>query len=325
MPKKANKMPVVDSTYVPPRAFRNPHLQTILPALFRSVPLLPFKRERLELTDGDFLDLDWMKTGGRKLAILTHGLEGSTRSKYISALGRHLLARGVNVLAWNFRGCSGEPNRIPAWYHSGKSEDLRSVIQHVESSENYDDIFLVGFSVGGNVTLKYLGEGSVSSRIAKAVTISVPIDLGSAAEVLAWPKNKVYLKWFLSHLKNKVTAKHPLFPSELVVEGLNTIKNFREFDARFTAPLNGFLSADEYWTKASCKPYLRNIKVPTLLLTARDDPFLSSQCYPEKEAEESDYLTLEITQFGGHLGFLPKKRGGAYHYESRTLEFLDIK
>lgn len=318
-------MPLLNSTFVPPFWLRNGHAQTILPVLLpRRVPLR-FRRERLELPDGDFVDLDWADAGkSNHLAIITHGLEGGTDAKYIRGMAAALNAVGWGALAWSFRGCSGEPNRLARFYHSGDTGDLGAVIAH--AAAGYASIALVGFSLGGNVILKYLGEGKVHASVVGGAAICAPVDLASSARKLdSLPKNRVYLQRFLASLVNKVEAKAARYPQEFDLRGIRAIRSFQEFDDRYTAPLHGFRDAADYWSQASSKPYLTSIKAPALLVNSRNDPFLAPECYPWIEAKENPNFFLETPESGGHVGFLDLKNGLQPWSERRVVGFFREK
>ena len=314
-------MPLVASPFSPPLLLRGGHVQTILGAYRRRRTQATFVRERWELEDGDFLDVDWARRGHARLAILSHGLEGSSAQGYIRGLAAALGAAGWDVLAWNLRGCSGEPNRLPRFYHSGETGDLRTVI--ARAAQDYEHIALAGFSLGGNITLKYLGEAPPHPHIVCAAAISVPIDLASCARRLdrAWD-NRLYLRRFLASMRAKIAAKARQFPDRFEVRGLDSVTTFEEFDGRFTAPLHGFRDADDYWTCCSARPFLPALTVPTLFLNARNDPFLTDRCFPAPEAEESAHLFLEAPASGGHVGFLDFHNGGSPWWERRVVEFL---
>lgn len=314
-------MPLLDSTYRAPRGFGNGHIQTIFPALFRRVPVITRRRERVTTPDGDFLDLDWHTEAARtRLAVLSHGLEGDATNTYIQGMAHALVRAGWDVLAWNFRGCSGEPNRLLRSYHSGATEDLAAVIGRV--TERYTRLALVGFSLGGNLTLKYLGEPSPDPRVAGAVAFSVPCDLASSAYQLESFFNRVYMRRFLRSLRGKVREKMVRFPGRLDDAGLDAMRTFREFDGAYTAPMNGFASAEDYWTRASSKPALGRITVPTLLVNALDDPFLPQACFPVEEARASGSFHLETPAQGGHVGFVSFNAENEYWSERRAVEFL---
>jgi len=316
-------MPVVASEFRPPLLLRNGHVQTILPALLRRRFSRRFVRERLELDDGDFLDLDWARAGHNRLAIISHGLEGATEAGYIRGAAAALNTAGWDALAWNFRSCSGELNRLLRFYHSGETGDLQAVICH--AAESYRQVTLVGFSLGGNVTLKYLGEAPPHRAVIAAAAVSAPVDLASSARALDQRRgNRIYLRHFLRSLIAKVEAKAVRFPDQLSAAGVRAIRSFQEFDDRYTAPLHGFRDAEEYWQQASARPYLRAVRVPALLLNARNDPFLTDASFPHEEASASEHLYLEAPASGGHCGFIDFARGLQPWWERRVVEFLGI-
>jgi len=314
-------MPLIaSSTYGAPWGLGNGHLQTILPVLFRRVPQITCERERIETPDGDFLDLDWNRDQrSDSLVIITHGLEGNSTNASVQGMAGAFQRAGWDTLAWNLRGCSGEPSRLLRTYHSGAWEDLQCVIDH--AAGGYRNIALVGFSIGGNLTLKYLGDhgSAIHPSIKGAVAFSVPCDLASSAKVLESRINSIYMNHFLKDLRRKIHEKAATFPGGISTEGLDHIRTFREFDGTYTAPLNGFLSAEDYWSKASSKPSLAGITVPTLLVNALNDPFLAPECFPREEAEVNPLLYLELPKSGGHLGFITFAK--EYWSETRAVEF----
>jgi uncharacterized protein len=314
-------MPILVSRFRAPRFLCNGHIQTILPVLLPRRLDNAFRRERLELKDGDFLDLDWTLTGGSKLAILSHGLEGCSKSSYNLGMATKLNSAGWDVLAWNLRGCGGETNRLPRFYHSGETRDLATVIHF--AATRYSRIALIGFSLGGNLTLKYLGEASPHPAVMTAVAISVPVDLASTARALDlhWSK-RIYRKRLIKSLIAKVEIKALKFPEQFDTTRSRMIRTFQEFDDRFTAPIHGFRNAADYWNKSSAKQYLHRIRVPTLVLNACDDPFLTSDSFPFAEAERSPWLSFEAPESGGHLGFIDLARGVEPWFERRVAEFL---
>lgn len=318
-------MPVIHhSSYRPPFFLRNGHLQTIYPNFFRHQEGVTYERKRLETPDGDFLDLDRSAVGAQRAAILAHGLEGNSTRTYLLGMVIALNGQGWDAVACNFRGCSGEPNRKLRFYHSGDTSDLRTVITHVLQNGGYKQLALIGFSLGGNVILRYLGEQGADARrkIAAAVTFSVPCDLAGSARRMARLENAVYMKRFLKLLHEKIREKMEAFPGEIDDHGYQRMRTFEDFDERYTAPLHGFRSAHDYWTRASSKPLLPRIAIPTLLVNALDDPFLSPSCYPYEEAGNNPYLFLETPATGGHVGFVTINRDGEYWSETRALEFL---
>jgi len=318
-------MPIVHSTFRAPLLFRNGHVQTIVPALFWKVDPSIYTRERIETPDDDFLDLDRIYTGSDKLVILCHGLEGSSTSKYVVGMAKHLSENGFDALVLNFRSCSGEMNRQLRFYHSGETGDLGFVIKNSLGEHKYKEIYLLGFSLGGNVVLKYVGEqGSVIPKeIKKAIAISAPVHLESSAYYMNRCAAKVYLNRFLKSLENKILIKHKMMPDKISIDGLDKIKTFHDFDNQYTGPIHGFKDAHDYYTKSSSVFYLENVSIPTLLINAKNDPFLPKECFPIDIAEKSKYLYLEIPDSGGHVGFYEGQVNGIYWTEERALNFLN--
>jgi predicted alpha/beta-fold hydrolase len=297
-------MLISNSTYPnPPFYLFNSHLETIVPSLLRKIDGT-YERERLELTDGDFLDLDWMRGHQDKLVIISHGLEGNSQRHYSKGVAHYFYQRGWDALAWNCRGCSGEMNRLPRFYHHGATEDIAAVIDHA-IQKKYTQIALVGFSMGGSMSLKYIGErkDKLPPEIKSTVVFSVPCDLGSSARELDKPNKKFYLNRFLKKLEKKIKTKSQKFPDLISIKGFEKIKTFRDFDNRYTAPLHGFSDADDFYAKASSGPYLSFIQIPALIVNALNDPFLPDACYPRDVAKTHPYVHLEIPERGGHVGF----------------------
>ncbi len=315
-------MPLIKKTeYENPRWLFNGHLQTIYPGLFRSLITLPFERERITTPDGDFLDLDWLRGNSRKLVIVSHGLEGNSRRPYMLGMGRQFFTKGFDVITWNFRGCGEELNLKPIFYHSGATYDLETVIEH--ASVGYDEVYLVGFSLGGNLTLKYLGEERErSSKIKKAVGISVPLHLESSCIKISSGRNIVYANRFLKTLKEKVVKKAMVFPDAIPTGTLRKIKTLKDFDDHFTAPIHGFRDAHDYYEQNSAIYFLERIAIPVLILNAQNDPFLSEKCFPVRLARELDQIWMEFPRYGGHVGFSPRIRAEMYLSEKRAFEFI---
>ncbi len=304
----------------------NPHFQTIYPSLLRRVTMPAPKRERVTTPDGDFLDLDWYRptnSDGSRLLILSHGLEGHSRRPYVLGLARAALDQGWHVLAWNFRSCSGESNHKITTYHSGQTRDLAHVVHH-GLAKAYARIALAGFSIGGNKTLLYLGRDrdALPPQVEAAVVFSVPVHLQTSSERLAEPRNRLYMRNFLRSFHTKLIEKQKRFPDQIDLEDYASIRNFYDFDSRYTAPMHGFASAQEYWSESSSKYWLHRIDRPVLMLTARDDPFLGDECFPLQEVAQNPCLTLELSQQGGHVGFI--RLGRRYYWsEQRAMEFLE--
>ena len=319
-------MPLLPApAYHPSLPFRRGHFQTIYPALFRRVEGVGYERERIETPDDDFLDLDWVKTGAQRVAILSHGLEGHTQRGYMRGMARALARHGWDVLAWNYRGCSGEANRRLYAYHSGATGDLDLVAQYALGQRAYARAALVGFSLGGNLTLKYLGErgAGLDSRIRAAVAFSVPCDLAAGADHIDRPGNWIYRTRFLHDLRKKTRRKQALFPGALDFDGLARVATLRAFDDAYTAPINGFADADDYYAQSSSLRYIPGIRIPALLISAADDPFLPEACYPVEAARGHPHFHLEVPRYGGHIGFVAFDEAGLYWSEQRAVGFLE--
>jgi hypothetical protein len=315
-------MPMINSDYNASLLFRNGHVHSIYPALFRKVKDIVYQRKRIETPDRDFLDLDWSVVGGDRLVIVSHGLEGDSNRAYVKGMVRAMNQEGIDALAWNFRGCGGEPNRRLRLYHNGAIDDLHTVVTHVASS--YKSIFLIGFSMGGNMTLLYLGKEAeaVPESVKGSITFSVPCDLTDASMALERKENTLYMKRFLRLLHNKIKAKQVQFPQDINDHNYHQLKTFKDFDGRYTAPVHGFHSAEDYWIKCSCRPWLKGIRVPSLIVNSLDDPFLEGGCYPVEECRSNPNTMLEITRDGGHVGFVARNRRGRYWSEERAVKFI---
>ncbi len=307
--------------YLPPKFYFNAHLETIFPAITRRVKLMPYTRERIATPDGDFLDLDWLKNKGEELVIISHGLEGNSQKPYVRGMARAFYNRGYNVLAWNYRGCSGEINHQLRFYHSGATDDLQVVLDHAQAL-GYTKINLVGFSLGGNITLKYLGEMKEIAAINKAVAISVPLNLHSSCLKISEPDNFIYSRRFLRNLKEKVRLKAKQLPNKLDTRPLKNIKTLMAFDDAYTAPIHGFKDAVDYYTKCSSLYFLQYIKVETLIINALNDPFLAADCYPIEKLHHHKFVRLETPTFGGHVGFTAFNKEKMYWSEKRALGFV---
>lgn len=287
----------------------------------RKVLAVSYTRQRVELPDSDFLDLDWSRVGARRVVVICHGLEGDSYRPYMQGMVRAFNAAGWDAAAVNSRSCSGEPNRLPRSYHSGATEDLRAALAAVQEGQ-YTEIVLVGFSLGGNLVLKYLGEdpAAVLPEICACVTVSVPVDLAETSLVLVQPSNRIYHDRFLRKLRKKIRTKAALMPDQLDASPLKYVRTLIDFDDQFTGPLHGFTDAADYYARNSAQNWLTDIQVPSLLLTATNDPIIGPHCYPREAARASDSFYLEETAWGGHVGFrLP---GPRYYSELRALEFV---
>lgn len=317
-------MPVVDQTSYKqsPLLLLNGHLETIYPALLRKVTGVYYQRERIYTPDDDFLDLDWSKTGAHDLVIISHGLEGDANRPYIRGMVRAVNSHGFDALAWNYRGCSGEMNRQRRFYHSGATDDLELVINHALSLNSYSKIYLIGFSLGGNITLKYLGEKAqtLPESITKAVVFSVPLNLHTSCLKISQPVNFIYARRFLKSLIGKIRTKAKI-RDDLSTTHISKIKTLIEFDNRYTAPLHGFGDAIDYYSQCSSIGFIEPISVPTLIVNAKNDPFLSGDCFPVEKLIDHPFVYFEMPHKGGHVGF--SAFGDPYYWsEKRAMEFL---
>ncbi|HEX5170684.1 MAG TPA: alpha/beta fold hydrolase [Cyclobacteriaceae bacterium] len=304
--------------YTPPLFLFNNHLETIYPSVFRSVEHLPRTSERIVTPDDDFLDLFWMKQSAEKVVIISHGLEGNAQRQYVRGMARAFWLNGFDVLTWNYRGCGTEMNRQLRFYHSGATDDLDVIVRHAATT-GYKEIFLVGFSLGGNITLKYLGEQKRNPIISRAVAFSIPMDLRRSCEKISEPSNFIYSRRFLKSLQEKVIRKSKLIPG-LDVTGIKEIKSLYAFDDRFTAPLHGFRNALHYYETCSSIHFIHHVSIPTLIVSARNDPFLSKECYPDLKGHP--FVRTEYPDRGGHVGFSQFSKNGLYWSEERAVKFL---
>lgn len=317
-------MPLVESSrYLAPRLLRDGHAMTVFPSLSRRVEGVQYVRRRVELADGDFLDADLSTVGATRAVVISHGLEGHSRRSYVLGMVRAFNRAGWDAAAWNFRGSSGDPNRLMAFTHSGASNDLAEVVNALLTWRAYREVAVVGFSLGGNLTLKYLGENPamLPPEVKCGVAFSVPCDLQGSAQAMAEGRNRIYMKRFLADLRIRMEAKSGQFPGRISMEGYGTIRTFQQFDDRYTAPIHGFKDAADYWARSASRGFLPGIRVPTLLVNALDDPFLSLGCFPRDEAAASPWFHLEAPDRGGHVGFVSFGGNGDYWSERRAVEF----
>jgi predicted alpha/beta-fold hydrolase len=301
-----------------------PHLQTLWPVLVRRQPRPSLRRERLELPDGDFLDLDWAQGNEGPIIVILHGLEGSSQSGYAQGLLHTVAARGWRGVVLHFRGCSGEPNRLAPSYNAGHTHDLAYVIACLCHREPLVPLACVGYSLGGNVLLKWLGEVGREAPVQAAVAVSVPFLLELATRRLGQGFSRLYQAYLLYHLRASYRGKRHLQAQLPVpIEDMARLKDFYRFDDQVTAPLHGYVDAHDYYTRASCRPYLKAIRVPTLILHALDDPFMLPEAVPTA-AELADSVILELSLHGGHVGFVtgPSPWRAVYWLERRIPLFL---
>lgn len=282
---------------------RDPHLQTLWPYLFRRRPRPRYRRERLELPDGDFLDLDWFGSAARDpLVVILHGLEGSSRSHYVRALSHSLAGLEIPSVVMHMRGCSGEPNRLARFYHAGDTRDLELVLEHCRRQRPGGRLYAVGFSLGGNILLKWLGQ-SADTLLDAAAAVSVPFRLDHGARRLERGLSRVYQAHLLRSMKRSVARKRRRMPHPVDPRALANCHTFEQIDTTLTAPLHGFRDARDYYARSSCRQFLGSIRTPTLVIHALDDPFLTPDAVPATD-ELAPGVTLELSRRGGHCGFV---------------------
>ncbi|RIA09947.1 hypothetical protein OE09_1793 [Flavobacteriaceae bacterium MAR_2010_72] len=318
-------MPVLQATYKAPYFFRNGFVSTVYSGLFRKVRGVKQQRERIVLSDGDFMDLDWSysKEKSDKVIILLHGLEGNGQRPYITGTAKLFNTNGIDAVAINFRGCSGELNRMYRSYHSGATEDLDEVIKHILNTKHYTDIYIKGISLGANMALKYVGErDDLPEQIKAIIAISVPCDLNGSAKELHKLKNVLFHENFKQYLVRRLKQKQLKHPNKLGIEQIKSIRTLNDFDEVYTSRAHGFNNALDYYYRSSSLQFIHNIKTPTLIINAINDSFLSPECYPVKGAKNNPNVFLEMPQHGGHVGFVTYN--GCYYNEKRALEFVQL-
>ena len=319
-------MPLIEpSSYYPPKYLRNGHIQTLFASTIRSYYLsVQYQRERIHTPDADFIDVDWSCVLSDKLVILSHGIDGHSERFYMRGMVHALNEAGYDVVALNARGFSGEVNKKPHYYHAGFTDDLNTFVDYVSQKKSYGSIGLVGFSMGGNIVLKYLGEKSedLNPIVKSSGVFSVPLDLTTSAPLFQKWSNRIYFKYIQRGLLKKLVAKESELSDILSIDDIKKADSWKDFDEHHTAPLFGFKGAEDYWDKASSLPYLEKIKNPTLIVNAEDDPILSHECYPYHIAENSTDLYLETPEHGGHVGFIDKADDGLYWSERRVINFF---
>lgn len=313
-----------ESEFKPAWWLPHAHMQTLWPTLCRrDVNDFPIKRERFELPDGDFIDLDWVDQETGPIILVLHGLEGSIRSSYAKGILRSFYQKGWRGVLMHFRGCSGEPNRLMRTYHSGETNDLAAVIESLQEREPGVQIAAIGFSLGGNVLLKWLGETGANNPLIAAVAICVPFELNKTAQRIQEGFSRIYQWHLLKCLCTRLVKKYQLQTAPFDISIFDKLQSIREFDDKITAPLHGFADADEYYRLSSSRPYLRHIQVPTLILQSKDDPFMTADIIPQTH-ELSSSIQLELTNSGGHVGFVSGQFPWSANYwlEQRIPAFL---
>lgn len=315
---------IINSTFKPAPWLRNPHLQTIFAGLVRPSPELHTRRERIELPDGDFIDADWVgdESPDAPVVIVFHGLMGSIESRYARGLLKQIAKRGWRGVMMHFRGATGV-NRLPRGYHSGETEDPRFFINLLRKREPHTTLAAVGYSLGGNVLLKYMGEEGNRTPLATAVAVSVPFDLTLCARSIDIGFSRIYQRRLVGDMRRTAEEKFRDMPPPFPLPELNRLRNFFDIDNALTAPLHGFRDVHDYYQQSACKQYLNGIGAPTLIIHAQDDPFMSPAVIPNAR-EISESVTLEISRHGGHVGFVAADRRGrpVYWLEQRIPDYL---
>lgn len=318
--------------FTPAFGMSNKHIQTLFASFFRNKPQPKTLQERLHLKDGDFLDLNWCYTHNSNpntpIVILFHGLTGSVKSPYIRGMMDKLSKNGLNTVLMHFRSCSGEINTLPRAYHSGETGDALYCIETIQKRFTCAPLYAIGYSLGGNMLLKLLGELGDDSPLNAAVSVSAPMQLHISSEVISKGFSRLYQKHLIAGITNTLKKKYSQHDMQSLLnfkeENINTIKTFFEYDSIYTAPIHGFDSANDYYTKCSAKQYLKDIHTPTLIIHASDDPFMDDRVLPSKE-EISSSVFLEVSKNGGHVGFVegslfkPK-----YWLEERIVKFFTL-
>jgi predicted alpha/beta-fold hydrolase len=327
--KQSDWQGIHSSQFKPPFWANNRHTQTIWPRFMQKRRKLDTHLERFELSDGDFVDLNWTTkpSSCKGLVIIFHGLEGSVKSHYANDLMAFLLENDWQAVFMHFRGCSGEPNRLPRAYHSGETHDASEILRALEERFPDSDKAAIGFSLGGNMLLKLLGEAKQPKTIKGAVAVSPPFRLAECAKAINQGFSRQYQNYLLSSMLSNLADKMQRidYTNTLNMEELElgTIKSFREFDHQITAPLHGYASADDYYEKCSAINFMRSIKTKTLVLHSKDDPFMNEAVLPTNE-HCSDSVRIEISEKGGHVGFM---QGVPWQpsiwFQQRILDFLD--
>jgi len=318
---------LANSTYAPPWWLPGGNLQTLYARTLARRYQVRYRRERWDTPDGDFIDLDWIEPGGgnTKLLVLFHGLEGCSRSHYALSLMTAARQSGWRGVVPHFRGCSGELNRLPRAYHSGDSAEIDWILRRLKARDPRSDIYAVGISLGGNMLLKWLGEngGDAGAIVERAAAVSAPVDLNAAAGVLdIGHRRAIYTRSFIESLKPKIVAKIAAHQLNIDPEAVFACSTFRQIDDIYTAPIHGFKDAIDYWTRASSKPWLQHIQIPTLLINARNDPFLPAAALPQ-EREVSASVNFEFPGSGGHVGFVSGRIPGSLDWlPQRIMRFF---
>ena len=325
--------PIGATMFKPSRLLQNKHLQTLYAPLFRKQTPPKVEREHFNLSDGDFVEAYWHNTkpkDNRPIVTLFHGLAGSFSSPYIQGVMQALEKQGFNSVLMHFRGCSGKENLLPRAYHSGDTADAKAWIAHLNTTYPNAQLYAVGYSIGGNMLLKLLGEEKENTPLHAAVSVSAPMDLDITAKAINKGFSRLYQRHLLKALKLTLIDKYAKFDMQNLLnmskEEVRKIKTIEEFDERYTAPINGFLSAANYYEQCSAKQYLKHVRIPTLIIHALDDPFMTEEILPKKQDKVSSSVTLELSKHGGHVGFVEGSCSQpSYWLEERIANYFSQK
>lgn len=313
---------IINSEFIPAKGLRNPDIQTLFPTLARMRTKIPMHAERLELTDGDFLDLEWVGSGTGPIVLILHGMAGNASSPYIKGIMQEIIDRGWRGVMMYFRGCSNEINRLPVTYHFGRTDDFAVLLEHVKTKFPNTPLYATGFSMGGNILLKWLGENSTQTDIKAAVAVSAPYDLRSTSAQIRRGKGRIYQWLLMRDLKRYINKKFNYPHAPVQLDALKNIKSFWDLDENVTAPINGFDNAVEYYNKTSCKPWLQHITTKTLIVHALDDPMIPAKTLPTID-ELSHTIRLELSPHGGHVGFVAGSMSQPLYWtDSRIMDYL---
>jgi predicted alpha/beta-fold hydrolase len=293
----------ITSTFKAAKGLGNAHLQSMYPTIARHRLKVSTQRERLELPDGDFIDLEWQREGIGPIVILLHGMAGNLDSPYIKGMLQELKAIGWRGVMMYYRGCSGVPNRLNKTYHLGQTDDFAFTLNHLKKHYPDTPIFAIGYSMGGNILLKWLGENPEQTILNAAVTVSAPYDLRASSVAIRRGGGRIYQWLLMRDLRRYIRSKYKYPNAPINTTKIPSIKSFWDLDEKITAPVNGFKSAIDYYNKASCKRFIKHITSPTLIIHALDDPLIPKKTLP-KDSELSKTVTMEISETGGHVGFI---------------------
>lgn len=316
-------MPYIpNSSYRPKSIFQNGHISTIYSGIIKRLDAPEYHREHLKLPDGDFLLIDYLVQDPTKALIICHGLEGDSRKNYNNACANYFIEKGYSVYAWNNRSCGGEMNLLPQLYHHASVEDLEYVIEHV-ASRGFSKIFLVGFSLGGDQILNYLGRNKIFEQVKGAVAISAPFQLKSSAEKIQEGLGRIYLSRFIRKIRSKIMVKSQQFPDMVPLPSTSSIKNFEDVVSKFIIPVHGgYSDLMDYYKRASPMYSIDGIKIPVLVMNAWDDPILGKEDHPIEMAKQHDYVFLETPEHGGHCAFPLRVSNNTYSVV-RAHEFFE--